>query len=1248
MLPLLTLLFSEILLVSPLGAQSQTPALPTVQQPVVQSAGNSYSEPPQPKPSEAIQKHLEEAEELKGKRDYEGALKQAEAALTLARESHDAVGEACAHRERAIVFEQLQRVDEAVEEWKEAAVGWEALGDGPGRIEALGRAGQLLLRGKSGEAGALLEQALTLTRKETRRPLAATDALESVGKLIRAQGNQEWPKSMFEAGLAIRSHLAPDSLAVASSLHNLGNVAADHGDLKAAAEYYRRALAIREKLAPDSLIVAASLNNLGNVAYQQGGLKAAAEYYRRALAIRDKLAPESLDTAASLHSLGVVTYQQGDLKAATEYHRRALEIRQRLAPDSPAVAWSLHSLGNVAYQQGDLKAATEYHRRALEIRQRLAPDSLDVAANLLGLGNVAYQQGDLKAAAECYRRALAIEEKLAPDSLDVAWSLNNLGGVAKEQGDLKAAAEYHRRALAIRDRLAPDSLDVAASLNNLGVVAYDRGDLKAAAEYYRRALAIREKLAPDSLDVAGSLNNLGIVADDQGDLKAAAEYHRRALAIREKLAPDSLDVAVSLINLGNVASDQGDLKAAAEYYRRALAIEERLAPDSSVAATSLDNLGNVAAKQGDLKAAAEYHRRALAIREKLAPESLDVSESLENLGDVSHDQGELKAAAEYYRRALAIKDKLTPDSPMQATILNSLAVMARESGELDSAENLANHAWHIVRHQAEVVTSDEARQAFASSTQGYAGTLLSIQVARGEPAAALVTLDEGRAQGLARLLFERQDVLNQARGDLWPRHQEALAKLHHAEEALNQAEKAPGSSPEAEQQKQEARKGYQQARDEIDQLWAEIQKREPRAFTPTLNLAEAARTLGGEGAFVAFAIKDDEAYALALSGGTEGRVLAEKLQLVPAAGRTAAAKREAAKHLEKRILGFWDLSHTPPDSGAVSHAESLALVADGRELFDALFPGEIGKLVCRSKRLVLSPDGPLWQLPFAALVTVVDSNGNPRYLAERVALTYSPSLALYTQLRREAPQLKKGQRPEVLAVGDPDFDRKVELDPKDPEADRLWAGLYPPGARPARLRATAREAEAIAQLYAGNPLTGDQATEAEVRKRIEKADVIHLATHGSLQTALPMSSGIMLTPPANQPDIGETDNDGALQAWEIFSQLKLRAELVVLSACDTARGEVVKGEGVVGLTRALQYAGARSIVATQWSVASGETTTQLMEEFHKNLRKGEAKDEALKDAMAAVRKEHPQPFYWAPFILLGDPDNPNLGETHAN
>jgi CHAT domain-containing protein len=143
-----------------------------------------------------------------------------------------------------------------------------------------------------------------------------------------------------------------------------------------------------------------------------------------------------------------------------------------------------------------------------------------------------------------------------------------------------------------------------------------------------------------------------------------------------------------------------------------------------------------------------------------------------------------------------------------------------------------------------------------------------------------------------------------------------------------------------------------------------------------------------------------------------------------------------------------------------------------------------------------------------------------------------------------------------------------------------------------------------------------------------------------------MSSGLLLTAPEKEPQNGETDNDGVLQAWEIYSQLKLRAELVVLSACETGRGQRVRGEGIIGMTRALQYAGARSIVATQWKV-DDRSAAMLMVAFHRNLRQGLAKDEALRQAMGLVRKSKRRghPYYWAAFFLTGDPDNPNLGAS---
>ena len=188
-----------------------------------------------------------------------------------------------------------------------------------------------------------------------------------------------------------------------------------------------------------------------------------------------------------------------------------------------------------------------------------------------------------------------------------------------------------------------------------------------------------------------------------------------------------------------------------------------------------------------------------------------------------------------------------------------------------------------------------------------------------------------------------------------------------------------------------------------------------------------------------------------------------------------------------------------------------------------------------------------------------------------------------------------------------------------------------------------REAVAVAELYGGEWLTEAQATEAALRQRLGRADVIHLATHGYFYPARAMSSGLLLTAPAVEPAVGETANDGFLQAWEIHSQLQLQAELVVLSACETGRGQTVRGEGLIGLVRAWQYAGARSVVASQWRVTD-RSTRKLMVAFHQSLRQGLAKDEALRRAMAQVRqnKTTAHPYHWAAFVLFGDPQNSNL------
>jgi CHAT domain-containing protein len=266
----------------------------------------------------------------------------------------------------------------------------------------------------------------------------------------------------------------------------------------------------------------------------------------------------------------------------------------------------------------------------------------------------------------------------------------------------------------------------------------------------------------------------------------------------------------------------------------------------------------------------------------------------------------------------------------------------------------------------------------------------------------------------------------------------------------------------------------------------------------------------------------------------------------------------------------------------------------------------IEKELSGAKALLIVPDEVLWRVPFSALV---DANG--RFLVERTPIVYAPSITAYATMMHIAPR----HAPHAFfGVANPSLTTHDAL----PEAKE--------------------EIEAVRALYGARNskvLEGNAATESRTRAELGKASIIHFATHALLDDAHPMYSRLLLA-----RDPGAND-DGSLEAWEI-AQLHLSADLIILSACNTARGSISHGEGVVGMVWAFFVAGARSTVATQWSVASG-STAKLMIAFHRSLRRGDhdpalAKAEALRDAQLELLRNarDTHPFAWAGFALYGD------------
>jgi CHAT domain-containing protein len=298
---------------------------------------------------------------------------------------------------------------------------------------------------------------------------------------------------------------------------------------------------------------------------------------------------------------------------------------------------------------------------------------------------------------------------------------------------------------------------------------------------------------------------------------------------------------------------------------------------------------------------------------------------------------------------------------------------------------------------------------------------------------------------------------------------------------------------------------------------------------------------------------------------------------------------------------------------------SLEFRAGARQLYDLLLKPAAAQLAGKSN-LIIVPDGPLWDLPFQALM---DEKG--KYLAEKMAVSYAPSLTALREMQKKARSRKPSPQAELLAFGNPivakETSEKVQrvfmsekLEPI-PEAERLVNEL-------GRMYGPERS-----KIF-----TGSNAREETAKAEAPKYRIVQFATHGILNNASPMYSHLVLAQNDKNPN-----EDGLLEAWEL-KDLDLKADMVILSACDTARGRISAGEGIIGMTWASFIAGAPTTVASQWKVES-RSTTELMLEFHRQLLKGNvSKAEALRRAQLKLLRDpkYRHPSYWAAWVIVGD------------
>jgi CHAT domain-containing protein/Tfp pilus assembly protein PilF len=904
---------------------------------------------------------------------------------------------------------------------------------------------------------------------------------------------------------------------------------------------------------------------------------------------------------------------------------------------------------------------------AAEFYQKLYPKAThplghrNLAESLTKLASVYDAQGEYAKAEPLYKQALEIyRHVLGEKHPNFGATLNNLASLYQSQGDYAKAEPLYKQSLEIyRQVLGEKHPDFATSLNNLAALYRSHGDYAKAEPLYKQAMEIRRQvLGEKHPEFATSLNNLAVLYQSQGDYAKAEPLHKRALEItRQALGDKHPDFAIRLNNLAFFFQSQGDYEKAEPPYKQALEIKRHaLGEKHPDVAASLNNLALLYQSQRNYAKAEPLHKKALEIYgQVLGEKHPDFAMSLNNLAALHASQGDRAKAEPMYKRALEIKRQaLGEKHPDFARSLNNLAMLYASQGAYTKAEPLAREAVLIMRQHLEesaLVQSERQQIAHRAANDFYWHNYLRTTAKLPDAVTAAYDL----ALSWKGSVTVRQRLTRIARSE--------MAKDPQAKELFNQLDQVSrlistwSSMPFDKLPKGiDLQKKLAELSAEREDLESKLSARTEgyRKFKQSqkLTTAELQKLLPEGAVLVDFFEYGDKLAAIVVTRDRVERI--EMKEIKPIA--------EAVDRFRQT------LKRATPLTGK----DDPALVLR-QKLLDPL-----DKHLAGAKLLLISPVGPLTSLPFAAL----PGKKEGKYLIEEIPIAIIPVPQMLPELLAKRDPARADAPPSLLALGDVDFDGPLVALAKKTDEPEGWKRKRAGEAMNwKRLPGTRGEILAIEDVFRKavpkgklTVMRGGEPTEAAVRKLAPQHEYLHFATHGffapkevksALKSGDPkrvlegdslprfighhpgLLSGIVLAG-ANGP---KDDDDGVLTALEVSELDLTRVELAVLSACETGLGEVAGGEGVLGLQRAFQIAGARTTITSLWKV-DDQATRKLMERFYDNYwKKNLGTLEALREAqLSMLRGELARgldlekgtdgsrlpPYYWAAFSLSGD------------
>ncbi len=854
-----------------------------------------------------------------------------------------------------------------------------------------------------------------------------------------------------------------------------------------------------------------------------------------------------------------------------------------------------------------LEAAQLYEKSADAEKNSPNPRLENLVLELLSAGYFYSRTDQYGKVLKCYEEALAINRKLG-DASEIATDLNNIGNVYSSLGQYDKALSNFREALAINRKLRKDD-DIGWSLNNIGSAYYSQGLYDKALNNFKEALAINRKLGKED-DIATGLNKTGLVYSSWGQYDKALAYFDEALTVARKLGKE-ISIAASLSGIGSIYYYQGQYDKALRYLDEALEIDRKLGKEDEIA-TDLNNIGNVYSSLGQYDKALSNFREALAINRKLG-KAPKIVLPLNNIGTVFYSQGQYDKALSYLKEALSIDRELEQEDGTSRE-LNNIGVVYFHLKKYKYAIENFNESVALKEKLRKTATGTARRDYLASQIDTYQ-FLTSAYLHDNDLPNAFKTMELSRAKLLAERLA----------GDGTLPH---LPSVESIQQGMS-----------------------------TDSAIISFANSDRNDINPIALLITKENIWGAEldkKKFMESLQVDYKQAIMQLLANQRG------LKVVKKSTYLDKKSQDTASTTFDDVINYYRSQLTTPSSGinrsgrglVVKPKPGLTVAGENldRLLYDFLIK-PMAEHIKDKKRIIIIPDGVLSYLPFE---TLADEKNT--YLVNRFSISYAQSMSVMAMLKKR--NYPAGRKP-MLAFGGAIYDEMsytadMITDEKqllalangvndNTRSKRAMGNAYASlgFAKWDNLPGTLSEVKAIAGTVKGAKIvTGRDVTENGVKRlsksgELAKYKVIHYATHGIVVPELPELSAIVLSQLKNQP-YGE---DGYLRMDKI-EQLKLKADFVNLSACETGLGKIFGGEGIVGLTQSFLLAGANGLSVSLWSVNDASTSKFMVALYNlveqKKIGYGDAITEIKRDFIQGKFGEaYKSPYYWAPFVYYG-------------